>query len=97
SYGDWSSDVCSSDLMELPNVSFAALPKSTNGDKQARANLNDLLQQFRPDILHLHYVSFVSWYPWTARLQSVPQIFFTDHHSRPRSEERRVGTEWGAQ
>src|SRR5205085_1560280 len=70
-------------FIELPNVSFAVLPKSTNGDKQARANLNDLLQQFRPDILHLHYVSFVSWYPWTARLKSVPQIFFTDHHSRP--------------
>ena len=70
-------------FMELPNVSFAALPKSTNGDNQARANLNDLLQQFLPDILHLHYVSFVSWYPWMARRQSVPQIFFTDHHSRP--------------
>ena len=70
-------------FMELPNVSFAALPKSTNGDKQARANLKELLRQFRPDILHLHYVSFVSWYPWMARRQSVPQIFFTDHHSRP--------------
>ena len=70
-------------FMELRNVSFAALPNSTNGDKQARANLKALLQQVRPDILHLHYVSFVSWYPWTARLESVPQIFFTDHHSRP--------------
>jgi L-malate glycosyltransferase len=70
-------------FMELPNVSFAALPKSTNGDKQARANLKVLLRQTRPDTLHLHYVSFVSWYPWTARLKSVPQIFFTDHHSRP--------------
>jgi glycosyltransferase involved in cell wall biosynthesis len=70
-------------FMELPNVSFAALPNATNGDKQARANLNNLLQQFQPDILHLHYVSFVSWYPWTARLESVPNIFFTDHHSRP--------------
>lgn len=70
-------------FMELGNVSFAALPKSTNGDKQARANLKVLLRQVRPDILHLHYVSFVSRYPWTARRQSVPQIFFTDHHSRP--------------
>ena len=70
-------------FMELPNVSFAALPHSTNGDKQARANLKELLRQSRPDILHLHYVSFVSGYPWTARRESVPQIFFTDHHSRP--------------
>ena len=70
-------------FMELPNVSFGSLHNSTNGDKQARANLKALLQQIRPDILHLHYVSFVSWFPWTARLESVPRIFFTDHHSRP--------------
>ncbi len=70
-------------FMELPNVSFASLPNSTDGDRQARKNLKALLRQIHPDILHLHYVSFVSWYPWTARLQSVPQIFFTDHHSRP--------------
>src|SRR2546423_11771750 len=65
-------------FMELPNVSFAALPKSTNGDRQALVGLKVLLKELRPDILHLHYVSFVSWYPWTARLESVPQIFFTD-------------------
>jgi glycosyltransferase involved in cell wall biosynthesis len=88
---DWNSVLCFLSepmgdvrrFMELRNVSFAALPNSTNGDKQARANLKALLQQVRPEILHLHYASFVSWYPWTARLESVPQIFFTDHHSRP--------------
>ena len=69
-------------FMELPNVSFAALPNSTNGDRVARAHLKEILRDVRPDILHLHYVSFVSWYPWTARRRSVPQIFFTDHHSR---------------
>src|ERR1041384_1357595 len=52
-------------FMELPNVSFVSLPNSTNGDKQARANLKELLRQIQPDILHLHYVSFVSWFPWT--------------------------------
>src|SRR5438445_11443035 len=36
-------------FMELPNVSFAALPISTNGDEEARANLKDLSQQFRQD------------------------------------------------
>src|ERR1044072_6197543 len=63
-------------FMELPSVSFASLPNSTNGDSQARANLKVLLRQIHPDILHLHYVSFVSWYPWTARLTSVPPIVF---------------------
>src|ERR1043165_3951490 len=75
---DWNSVLCFLSepmgdvrrFMELRNVSFAALPNSTNGDKQARANLKALLQQVRPEILHLHYASFVSWYPWTARLES---------------------------
>src|ERR1041384_6081609 len=53
-------------FMELPNVSFASLPNSTNGDRQALAGLKVLLKELRPEILHSHYVSFVSWYPWKA-------------------------------
>lgn len=82
------------EFMQLPNVSFVALPNSTSGDKQARANLKSLLRQVRPNILHLHYVSFVSWYPWTARLQCVPQVFFTDHHSRPSGYVPQVAPFW---
>ena len=37
----------------------------------------------QPEILHLHYVSFLNLYSWGARFQSARQVFFTDHHSRP--------------
>jgi len=33
--------------------------------------------------LHLHFIGFVSLYPWLAKLLSVKKIFFTDHSSRP--------------
>jgi glycosyltransferase involved in cell wall biosynthesis len=71
------------DFLELPNVRFAALPNSTNGDFGARLNLMRLLGRHQPEILHLHFVSFISLYPWVARIKSARKIFFTDHHSRP--------------
>ena len=70
-------------FLELPNVTFEVLPDSTNGDRQARRDLAGILKKHQPDILHLHFVSFLTFYPWVARLNSVRKVFFTDHHSRP--------------
>ena len=70
-------------FLELPNVTFEVLTNSTNGDRQARRSLSQILKQHRPDILHLHFVSFLTFYPWVARFNSVRKVFFTDHHSRP--------------
>ncbi len=70
-------------FLDLPNVSFEVLANSTDGDAPARRNLVLLLKKHRPEILHLHFVSFLTFYPWVAKINSVRQIFFTDHHSRP--------------
>lgn len=70
-------------FLELPNVRFEVLTNSTDGDRQARRNLAQILKKHRPDILHLHFVSFLTLYPWVARFNSVRKVFFTDHHSRP--------------
>ena len=70
-------------FLELPNVSFEVLTNSTGGDRQARRNLGRILKKHQPEILHLHFVSFLTLYPWVARFNSVRKIFFTDHHSRP--------------
>jgi glycosyltransferase involved in cell wall biosynthesis len=70
-------------FLELPNVSFEVLADSTNGARDARRNLTRLMRKHRPDILHLHYVSFLNLYSWGARFHSAKQVFFTDHHSRP--------------
>jgi glycosyltransferase involved in cell wall biosynthesis len=70
-------------FLELPNTSFAVLENSTDGDRDARRNLATIMVRHRPEILHLHYVSFLNWYSWRARMASATQVFFTDHHSRP--------------
>jgi glycosyltransferase involved in cell wall biosynthesis len=70
-------------FLDLPNISFEVLADSTNGNRDARRNLAGIMRKYRPEILHLHFVSFLNLYSWRARFQSVRQVFFTDHHSRP--------------
>lgn len=71
------------EFLDLPNISLEVLENSTNGDRDARRNLAGIMRRHRPEILHLHYVSFLNFYSWKARLQSARRVFFTDHHSRP--------------
>lgn len=71
------------EFLQLPNTSFAVLENATDGAREARRNLAGIMKQHRPEILHLHYVSFLNFYSWRARMQSAKQVFFTDHHSRP--------------
>jgi len=70
-------------FLDLPNISFEVLENSTDGAREARRNLAGIMRRHRPEILHLHYVSFLNLYSWGARFQSARQVFFTDHHSRP--------------
>ena len=70
-------------FLDLPNVSFAALPNSTGGGWRACVDLFRILKRHRADTLHLHFVSFLTLYPWLAKFAGVRDIFFTDHHSRP--------------
>jgi len=70
-------------FLDLPNVSYAVLANSTDGNRPARRNLAQIMRKHQPQILHLHYVSFLNLYSWGARRQSARQVFFTDHHSRP--------------
>jgi glycosyltransferase involved in cell wall biosynthesis len=70
-------------FLELPNVSFATLPNSTEGGLKPYRHLFRILREHKADTLHLHFVSFLTFYPWIAKLAGVKQIYFTDHHSRP--------------
>src|SRR6266403_3957169 len=58
-------------FLDLPNVSFAALPDSTDGNWHARRALKRIIRDHKPEIVHLHFVSFLTLYPWIARLRSV--------------------------
>ena len=70
-------------FLDLPNITFEVLENSTNGNRTARRDLALIMRKHRPDIVHLHYVSFLNLSSWGARFQSTKQVFFTDHHSRP--------------
>jgi len=70
-------------FLDLPNVSFETLPDSTDGNREARRGLKRIIEKHQPEIVHLHFVSFLTLYPWIARLSSARKVFFTDHHSRP--------------
>ncbi len=81
-------------FLNMPNVSFETFPNSTNGDFAARMNLLRIMAKHQPHILHLHFVSFISLYPWIARLKSAQKIFFTDHHSRPEGYQHSAAPLW---
>src|SRR5438132_8352489 len=81
-------------FLDLPNVAFEALPDSTNANATARRHLRKIIAKHQPEIVHLHFVSFVTLYPWLARLGSTKKVFFTDHHSRPEGYVERRASMW---
>jgi glycosyltransferase involved in cell wall biosynthesis len=70
-------------FLDLPNVRFEVLENSTSGGRTTRRALKKILRATKPEILHLHFVSFLNLYSWLAWMTSVKQVVFTDHHSRP--------------
>jgi len=81
-------------FLELPNVTFEALPNSTGAGGRACLDLFRILRKHRPQILHLHFVSFLTFYPWLGKLAGVAKVFFTDHHSRPAGHVARRAPWW---
>ena len=69
-------------FLDLPNVSIEIYAGPSDSTFKAGKGIARIIRDYRPEILHLHYFSFINPYSWIARLQSVKQIFFTDHHSR---------------
>lgn len=69
-------------FLDLPNTSLDVYASATDGSLKLGRNLAGITRGHRPEILHLHFTGFLNLYSWIARLQSVKQIFFTDHHSR---------------
>jgi glycosyltransferase involved in cell wall biosynthesis len=70
-------------FLSCPNVSLEVLQDSTDVNWKAARRLGEIIRRHKADILHLHFTGFLGLYPWLARLQSVKQVFFTDHSSRP--------------
>lgn len=69
-------------FLDLPNISLGVYASASDGSLKTGRNLAGITRDHRPEILHLHFTGFLNFYSWIARLQSVKQVFFTDHHSR---------------
>jgi len=70
-------------FLDLPNIRYEVYANASDGGFKTGMNLARIIRRHRPEILHLHYLGFLSPYPWIAKLQSVAKVFFTDHRSRP--------------
>jgi glycosyltransferase involved in cell wall biosynthesis len=69
-------------FLDLPNTSLDVYATTKDSSFKTGRNLATITRGHRPEILHLHFTGFLNFYSWIARLQSVKQVFFTDHHSR---------------
>jgi glycosyltransferase involved in cell wall biosynthesis len=70
-------------FLDLPNVSIEVYAGPSDSTFKAGKGIARITRAYRPEILHLHFFGFINPYSWIARLLSVKQVFFTDHHSRP--------------
>ena len=69
--------------LQLPNVRIEVIEDSWRARWRAAASMRQILRQYRPEILHLHFTGFIGPYPWLAKLCGVERVFFTDHSSHP--------------
>src|SRR6266545_804903 len=71
------------EYLALPNVTLEVLETPQRMVLSVLRNFGGILRRHKPDIVHLNYVGFLSWYPWLARLCGARRVYFTDHTSRP--------------
>jgi len=69
-------------FLDLPNITLGVYGSADDSDFTTGRSLARIARSHRPEILHLHYMGFLNFYSWVARLRSVKKVFFTDHHSR---------------
>ena len=70
-------------FLDLPNVSLQVYAGPSENIFKAGKGIARIIRDSRPEIVHLHFFGFINPYSWIARVQSVKEVFFTDHHSRP--------------
>jgi glycosyltransferase involved in cell wall biosynthesis len=88
---DWTSVLCFANcptgpvrqFLDQANVRIEVLKEAHRPSLATLKRLHGLLRKHRPQILHLHFISPISFLPWLGRLYSVDRIYFTDQASRP--------------
>lgn len=80
--------------LALPNVSLEVLPRPESVQWDTAKKFVGILRRHRPDIVHLHYVGFLGFYPFLTRLCGTKHVYFTDHTSRPAGHVLRRAPLW---
>jgi glycosyltransferase involved in cell wall biosynthesis len=69
-------------LLDLPNVVIKIIKECGELSPKSAWQFLNLLHEFQPKIVHLHFIDGWSGYPWLAKLYNVKTILMTDHNSR---------------
>ncbi len=75
------------EFLEAANIRIEVLEQAQTPNFATLRTFVGLMRKYRPDIIHLHLVGFLGFYPWVGRLISSRRTFFTDHGSRPENYE----------
>jgi len=71
-------------FLSLPNVALTVAPEVfASSPVRAARGFVRLLTRYRARIVHVHFLRYISPFPWLARCCGVERFFFTDHWSRP--------------
>ena len=71
------------EFLDAPNVCFEVIERPWEITRNQFRQVSAILKRHRPQILHLHYTSFLGPYPWLAKFRGVKRVYITDHTSRP--------------
>lgn len=82
------------EFLEAANIKIEILENAQTPNFATFKKFVSLMRKYRPEIIHLHLVGFLGFYPWAARLISARRIFFTDHGSRPEGYEPAQAPFW---
>jgi len=83
------------EFLAHPNVTIEAEPAVFDAGFLAPGyRFLRLIRQYRPAIVHLHFMSLVSPLPWLARGCGVDKVFFTDHGSRSETGNEASSSRW---
>lgn len=71
-------------FLALPNAELVVAPEVfAKSPVRAARGFVRLLSRYRPNIVQVHFMGYISPFPWLARCGGVERFYFTDHGSRP--------------
>jgi len=75
------------EFLKLPNVVILSEPAVFDSRVQtASLAFLKLVAAHQPSVVHLHFMPFLSQFPWLAKLRGTNKIFITDHSSLQENE-----------